>query len=466
MGRDAYRALVEDLERRAEHLALGTTPAEHTTGSAGNTAPPIAQLAALQASMEALKRTFETIAAAPNRRLEARREEIPLDRMRRVDGRAFRRLVRDPACLAALGFAEQPSTGPQRRPYVDHPRREQTFDTPPNRHLAYLVSRLRRRCQELRAAFERLTAAEDDAVTQARAGSFAEEAGALEQQLRAFERAEFLEDVGDSVGDAAAMIAVGKDPAYSRFDREARRVLEPRIALGAGLSERLWLRRTYELYEYWCLFRVADAVSAALGGVRWSGEAVPRVGDLLADLPNGCRLESWIGDLRLVLTYQHTFRSYSPDLDEGADPFSISGERRPDIVVRMEHQGRHCLIVLDAKYRCSRKSIHEALADMHVYRDSLQMSGRGGKIAAAFIITPAHDPGANVYFTEAYRQRHRIGGFDLAPDGQDDAARLATSVIQMGREMLGAEADIVWPVSDGDVVTRMGSSSRFPGAHQ
>ena len=76
----------------------------------------------------------------------------------------------------------------------------------------------------------------------------------------------FLVDVEAAQGDTAAMIAVAKDPIYSRFDRVARRVLWPRLSLGDSLCEKLWLRRTYELYEYWCFFRVAEFFGPGVGG--------------------------------------------------------------------------------------------------------------------------------------------------------------------------------------------------------
>jgi len=84
------------------------------------------------------------------------------------------------------------------------------------------------------------------------------------------------------------------------------------------------------------------------------------------------------------------------------------------------------MIVLDAKYRCSRESIHDALGDMHVYRDSLKVSGWGAKLRGAFILTPAHAPDTAVYFTEQYR----IGGFDLAP-GQDEQAEMLSLHLKM-----------------------------------
>ena len=88
------------------------------------------------------------------------------------------------------------------------------------------------------------------------------------------------------------------------------------------------------------------------------------------------------------------------------------------------------MIVLDAKYRCGRDNIHDALGDMHVYRDSLKVSGRGAKLLAAFILTPAHDPGAAAYYTEEYRRQYRIGGFDLAP-GREEQAEMLSQYLKM-----------------------------------
>jgi hypothetical protein len=425
LGRDAYRELIADLWARADNVIFGATAAQRSVAEADVCTPPIGRLAMLQASIRDLERCFATIALSPNRRLVAEREARPLDRARRIDAKAFRGIVKSPSALAAMGLIEQSGTRVLERPTVDHPRREHTFNTPPNRHVSALLRRMQSQCRDLYSALANLASVSgDDADAQGRALALGREAEELRLRLHRLSCADFLDNVQAASGDTAAMIAVAKDPAYSRFDRLASRVLRPRLSLGEAPSEKLWLRRTYELYECWCFFCVAESLAKALGDCQWRSSVGPVEGSLFADLPNGCHIEGKFQDLRVRLTYQPTFLAYRPSYDNGTLPYSISGERRPDLVLSIDNGSKTVMVVLDAKYRSRREGIHEALADMHVYRDSLKVSGGGAKLLAAYILTPAHDADTAVYFTDQYRQRYRIGGFDLAPNHDGQAAAL------------------------------------------
>jgi len=149
--------------------------------------------------------------------------------------------------------------------------------------------------------------------------------------------------------------------------------------------------------------------------------------DLLLGIRNGCFMEGSIGKASVRFTFQQTFPSYRPSHDVGSSAYSVSGERRPDMVLTVRDGNRTLLIILDAKYRCSRSGIHAALGDMHLYRDSLRISGGGPKPSVAFIVTPSHDAeGAGVYYGNEYRRTHGLGGFDLAPGKDHQAEALAS----------------------------------------
>lgn len=64
-------------------------------------------------------------------------------------------------------------------------------------------------------------------------------------------------------------------------------------------------------------------------------------------------------------------------------------------------------LVLDAKYRASRGSIHDALRDLHVYRDALRRNGT--RAAGSSIIVPALDDGAAAYAHADYLGTHAFG---------------------------------------------------------
>ena len=56
-------------------------------------------------------------------------------------------------------------------------------------------------------------------------------------------------------------------------------------------AKSFWLRRTYELYEYWCFFRVAECLTRVWPDACWQGNVAAADGGLCLDLPDGCHLD-------------------------------------------------------------------------------------------------------------------------------------------------------------------------------
>jgi hypothetical protein len=120
------------------------------------------------------------------------------------------------------------------------------------------------------------------------------------------------------------------------------------------------------------------------------------------------------------LDYQRTFRVLSSHLREW---HSLSGEFRPDYVVSFEKDGA-CAgwLILDAKYRTSRASVHDALRELHVYRDALRR--RGKRADAAFIIVPGLDEEAAAYAEVGYVGTHAFGAVVSAGNDEGLVATL------------------------------------------
>jgi len=428
LGKQAFDELVADLQEQMENVVFGMTAARKAVGRADASPSSVARFALMRAYIGDLEAAFARIVESPSRRLVAERQARPLDQVRQVDARSVRSIARNRAALAALGRV---GTGDRRqdpeRPKIDHPLREHTFDTAANRHTAAMIRQLTNMCRSCQAEFQRLSeSSHGDPANQVRAVGMAVEAARLKQRLARLGQAGFLTDVPPVPGDTAALIAVGKDPRYARFSLLARRALSPRLALTeTTYRETLWLRRTYELYEYWCFFRAAEALVEHWPEVAWECNFLTSEEGLLVSIRDGCSVVGKAKGLELKLTFQQTFGAYRPELDEADVPYSVSGERRPDIVLTATQGSQRLMILLDAKYRCSRSSIHSALADMHVYRDALRISGGGGRPWAGLILTPAHESNCDAYYTQEYLRRHGLGALDLAPRRPDQSHLLA-----------------------------------------
>ena len=91
---------------------------------------------------------------------------------------------------------------------------------------------------------------------------------------------------------------------------------------------------------------------------------------------------------------------------------TISTERRPDFVLTYR-QGQQLVrwILLDAKYRVGLAGITDALADMHVYRDSLRWVAGSTLMApeAGYLLVPAVGEATQRFAAPSYRETHRFG---------------------------------------------------------
>lgn len=123
------------------------------------------------------------------------------------------------------------------------------------------------------------------------------------------------------------------------------------------------------VYETWCYVSLAEALESCFsvelkpGKSKFAGTSPDLV--LSAQLPGGHDLE---------LLFQATFRS--DGLGGTKEAWSLSRERRPDIVLIASHGAEHRTFVLDAKYRSGKGNVLDAMASAHIYHDSLFLAGR------------------------------------------------------------------------------------------
>ena len=413
LGSEVYRELLLDLQEKAEGLLFGTTPAQAFLQHQEADVPPLARFALLRSYLPALERAFRTTEEAPHRSLVAEREERSLHKVRRVDARSLRTALKRMPVLAALKNRQIPGLGEIAT--LDVPRRDHTFDTSPNRHTLALLFRLSSLCADLRDRFGGIVSnLQEEPDYRRRAGRWADLAERFQKRLIQLRRAAFLNDVNPAKPDAAALLAIARHPAYSHFDRIARRILCPRVALGGDADKLLCLRNTYDLYEYWCFFTVVEAVKLALPDVEWESNITISQGKLLLDMKNGSSLNGSMGDCHISVIFQQKYRK---NQDENG-LFSISKTCIPDIVMTLHKANSVRTIIFDAKYRSSWESIHAALSDIHVYRDAIQTDAGKSAIEAAFILTPSHHAGLDRYYTHEYRQKFRFGAFDMLPRNQ------------------------------------------------
>ena len=411
LGREAFTQMVNELWQEDPMLVIGSEPATTPSGELGNQEDPWAAFARLRRCGPDSLRAFASIRACPRRVLRSRRDSVPLHHARRVDRQTAAALLRSPAiALFVAGADELPAFAQNSR--LDVPRVEETVDSAANRTILALVLALLRRTralgERLQGLVEREIVSETRTSLAVRWPRRKQFLDSLAAQLKILLRlAPFLE-VQRAEITAAGLTAIASDPIYSRAWSRGWRALRHGIESSTN-TERLWVSPSWEIYERWCFLRLGKLLAARMPAWGWHR------------LPN-----RWVGsyhDHRAELLLQPTFRSNHAGTGK---MWSISKQREPDLVLKVERAGDLRFVVLDAKYRTSRSNVLDAMESAHIYQDSLRIGSRRPEGSLLIVPSPG---GASWLEDPAFQTEHRVGIHVLAPEIDTTLPSLVTGVL-------------------------------------
>lgn len=400
-GREAFRAMLEEVWAEDPVLITGTEPATRRIGSLDNTQDPWIELARLRRYAAEFLRTLVAIQARPRRALVHRREATPLHRARRVDRRTAAVAARD---AQLVEFLTQGTVAPSlSRAVLDVPRVEETLDCAANRCLAALVQGVARRTSALTRRLQTLVESVEDGGAKTSLAkrwpvrrSFLEH---LESDLARARTRTPLREVRRPEISASGLNAVSGDPLYALAWALGWKALRTGLA-GDPSDARMWMSPSWEVYERWCFVRLASVLREAMSDLTWE-----RAGDRTSP--------AWIGnggDERIELLLQPAFPSQRPTATGVF--WSVSGKRVPDLVLRRRRGDMESFLVLDAKYRCTRAAVLDAMTSAHLYQDSLRMNER--RPLASLLLIPAGG-GAPWLEEPEFQQKHRVGAVPFSP---------------------------------------------------
>ncbi len=210
----------------------------------------------------------------------------------------------------------------------------------------------------------------------------------------------------------SALNTIIDDPRYGRVHALARRFLSPQFQLRSGDTP-VSIRPSYGVYDLWCFLALERALSAALPDFRWVRRGVANL-LTMGGTGAGAALVGAGNRGRVVAMFNATFAAYPGR--QGRDRWSLSGQRRPDFIVKWEpREGSATWLVMDAKYRIGRNLV-DAFASLHVYRDALHWNTDGGRSCGGVLLAPARTAETDIWFAETIREHYGIGAIELRPD--------------------------------------------------
>ena len=268
---------------------------------------------------------------------------------------------------------------------------------------------LRRRCESLRKTLcERVKTDPDRDSSETTTGikerwpEWRRFLDAFHKKLTAALRKMPFPEVTKAEVTAAGLNAVAAHPLFARFWRVGWQALRRGVA-GPEPADWLPLNPTWEIYERWCFLKLSEWVKGLLPeDTKWR-ESAP------SDKYRLLKGESGQGAV-VRLHLQCTFGNSE---NRPREFWSISSQRRPDIVLDWQRRDDNGFLVFDAKYRVTRDNVLKAMESAHIYNDSLRMNRK--RPVATVLLTPAPTE-AGWLETCAFFDEHRSGVLPLHPD--------------------------------------------------
>ena len=411
-----WEALIRELSIISEALPWGMSPG----GAPGRmTADALVCVhpAIIEQQLPLFSKLLKQLLANPPERTIRVRAIQPLDGSRKIDLRTSRWLSKRPLELAGVqGLATDEQT-PNSRALADQPLATKTIDHPFTRYVAHLLGRVLVR---LRASVNSLGLAAGHGVRDPSAAAYAkqlaENLGSAAREIERIQQLPLFRNVRPEPLTDSVLQSLPDHPLQSLIHRVGRRLISPGLAFAPGQDLYSALKHSFDLFELMVLYRLIGEITRSLPDWHLAKQGTVR------RLPHEDRppdFSTWIwkgpGHQELALYYQATFSSAAPPPDLRLFS-SLSNRGVPDyVLVHSKSRDVVSWVILDAKYRSSKKSIHDALADVHRYRDSLRMSGR--RAEGAFIIVPRLREDASLYGEVAYLTAHNFGAIEI---GRDD----------------------------------------------
>lgn len=400
---DEYDRMIARLLAYHSDIAWGVAPGLSQVQESSKLSPAIAVPSLLQHYLDPLLRQLQRILDEPV--LASFREEIlrAFDPTRPLKPHTLRWLSAHPSQAKRVGSGNLDVLLPQQR-------QAETHDHPANRYVKTVVSRLLQCFERTASTLETFPKGRPIGDHErARCSHLAHRVRAASERLRSALQHPVLEAVVPGpMTEGAAQVFSGY-PHYARFGRIARRLLSTGIELTSTGRLEASLRRSWDLFELYCLHRLVERLEAALGD-SWRYDRSPYLQALLCAPDEGIFWLAVRGGDRWELRYQQFFKR------GGQGPSSITVGRQPDFVLSHSSDGTlDRWLLLDAKYRSSELSLNQALESMHIYRDSLRWNANAEPLRAAggYLLVPCIIGAADKYATADFLNRWQIGLIDI-----------------------------------------------------
>lgn len=359
-GQDEFDEMVAEIRAFDQLLLSGLSPATMAFGREGCSGRY--ELDVLLARVRKYGPLFldavELIVRTPHRFLAADTQVLPLSRVRRLHHSALqdRRLA---AIAAGRSLPCETIESFQVNGLTSAP----TFDTPANRTLLALLRRLRAAVASLEEAVQLSDLASPQDEQLLRSKKRLHDLSTLANRTHKLLFGSLFREVSKAETSAAGLTQISAQPSYSRAYRLGCRALATRLD-GIDASDLLHVPPSWGIYESWCFLCVVTCVAQVTGSAALERMAKANAAE------RSVHFELSEGHVLEVL-FQATFPSLKATTNRLG--WSLSGERRPDVVLVHHRSSGPRGMVFDAKWRSGIGNVLQAMESAHIYHDALRI---------------------------------------------------------------------------------------------
>jgi hypothetical protein len=417
LGPSAWDDLIEELSSISTSLPWGMSPGQ-AAGRMTQDALAAVHPAIIEQQLPVFLQLLRQILSDPPSLMLRVRTVRPLSMSRGADRQTIRWLSRHPLELAGLRGAAPADWPPNPRALADQPKLIRSFDHPMTRYIAFLLKRVHAR---LDATATSLRSAPQHGVPDPSVSMYAQQLALNvdrgKMAIDAVLKSNLFRTVKSEPATDTVLQSLPDNPLYSAIHRVGRRLANPGLAYAPGQDIYSALKNSYDLFEIMVLYRLVTLLGFALPP-QWHATSEAHIRRLpLEDRPPDGAIWAWEGpdDHLLELVYQPRFPPARPPPDKRLYS-SLTAQGVPDYVLAL-WKGNEIIswVILDAKYRSGRRSVHEGLSDIHRYRDSLRICS--AQAAAAYIVVPHLQSDAALYGDPDYVDAHHFGAMVIYETG-------------------------------------------------
>lgn len=392
-GQDNFDEMVEDIRTFDQTLLSGYSSATMAFGPEGRTSKYESDilLARLREYGPSFLGAVEAIARSPHRFLAADTKVLPLSRVRQLHHRSLQ-----DRRLAAIATGHTLGSESIDSFQVNSLTSAPTFDTSANRTLLALLLRFRAAVSSVQGKVGDLKLGTPQDEQSVRVERRLQDLALLTQRTRRLLFTPLFREVTNAATSAAGFTQIAAQPTYSKAYRLGCRAVATQLE-GSGATDQLHVPPSWGIYEIWCLLSVATSIAEVTGAapVEAASKTVAAERALWFTLPGGRQLE---------VLFQATFPALRPSGKRFG--WSLSRERRPDIVLVLHGINKPRALVLDAKWRSGRDNVLEAMESAHNYHDALRVNS--ARPSPCLLLLPGQASVPELEQDE-YIQEHGVG---------------------------------------------------------